>query len=166
MHPVPPQYTHILWQTSMWMLIPCYLSQDPIFTLTIRCTFIFSILHWYHYQMGSTYQFMDRLFSCLTLTILAFRSSTIIPLFPVTTCFLIGHHYRTKGFFQHHLFYHLLFRMGAFFWCCQYCHHTDLHLWLTYTVLYVAHVGACVKQWLWRKSLCFWCLLSNERKRF
>ena len=45
--------------------------------------------------------------------------------------------------------YHSLFRMGAFFWCCQYCHHTDLYLWLTYTVLYVAHVGACVKQWIW-----------------
>lgn len=39
--------------------------------------------------------------------------------------------------------YHSLFRMGAFFWCCQYCHHTDLHRWLTYTVLYVAHLGVC-----------------------
>ena len=140
MKPVPIYSTRVLWQTSLWMLIPAYLSEDFMFTCSIRLTLIFSMLHWYYYHMGSVYQALDRMFSCLTIMILCVRSDTLVPLVPVITSFGIGHYYHRNDCFGQHLMYHVLFRALAFLWCCHYCNHVNFILWLFYVILYVLQV--------------------------
>ena len=105
MKPVPIYSTRVLWQTSVWMLIPAYLSEDFMFTCSIRL-----------------------------------RSDTLVPLVPVIISFGIGHYYRRNDCFGQHLMYHVIFRALAFLWCCHYCNHVNLILWLFYVILYVLQV--------------------------
>ena len=141
MDPVPLRSTRVLWKTSVWMLIPAYLSTDFLFKCVIRLTFIFSILHWYYYRMGSVYQALDCILSYLTLTLLALKSDTLWPLLPIVATFCIGHHYRRNNCFGQHLVYHVVFRALAFLWCCHYCDHVNMALWLFYVIIYALQVS-------------------------
>ena len=148
---VPYPNTRILCRTSLWMAIPIYYSRDFLFSVCLIFTFLFSTLHWMYYQMGSWYQMLDRCFSCLTLLILSLYSPSILPLIPVIFTFGVGDYYRRQNKFKEHLAFHLLFRMFAFLWCCQYCQHTDAARLITYVVLYVVYI---------------WCeLLTHSRQR-
>lgn len=141
MESVPYPNTKILCRSSLAMAIPIYYSRDFLFSVCLMFTLMFSFLHWKYYRMGSWYQTLDRCFSCLTLVILSIYSPSILPLIPVVLTFGVGHYYRRQNKFGKHLMFHLLFRMFAFLWCCQYCQHTNVVRLLTYVLLYVVYIG-------------------------
>lgn len=136
---VPKSNQIILCHTSLWMMIPILSSTDDMFKFNLLLNMTFSMLHWNHFEQGSKYQFLDRMFSCMTLLYLTFRS-TLVPLFPVVIFFLLGSYFWQSQLFGCHLFFHLLFRMSAFYWCCMYCNHFNHALWLLYFCLHALHI--------------------------
>lgn len=137
---VPEKNTRILFQTSVFMLIPLYYSLDNIFTLFLVFNFIFSCLHWNFYKNGSIFQDLDRGSAFLTLFYLILRSSTWFPLPWIISFFLIGHFHRIRCRFMQHLFFHLLFRAAFFCWCCHYSQHLSPMQLLLYSTLYILQI--------------------------
>ena len=79
--------------------------------------------------------------SYLTLTLLTLKSDTLWPLLPIVATFCMGHHYRRNNCFGQHLVYHVVFRALAFLWCCHYCNHVNMALWLFYVIIYALQVS-------------------------
>ena len=136
---VPKQNQIILCHTSLWMMIPILSSTDDIFKFNLLLNMTFSMLHWNHFEHKSSYQFLDRMFSVITVFYLTCRS-TLTPVLPVMIFFLLGSYFWHSQLFQCHLCFHLLFRMTAFYWCCAYCNHLNPALWFLYFCLHGLHI--------------------------
>lgn len=137
---VPKCNQIILCHTSLWMMIPILISTDNVFKFNLFLNMVFSILHWNRFEQGSKYQFLDRMFSIMTLFYLTCRSNPI-PLPFTVVLYAIGSHFWQYSLFRFHLCFHLLFRMVGFYWCCMYCNHTNQALWWLYLCLHMLHIS-------------------------
>ena len=136
---LPRRNQIILCHTSLWMMIPILVSRDDFFKFNLLLNMIFSMLHWNHFNNGSKFQFLDRMFSIITLSYLTCKSNPR-PLPGVMILFIIGSYFWHLKEFKYHLCFHLLFRMTAFCWCCMYCNHVNQAVWMLYLCLHVLHI--------------------------
>ena len=139
MSTLPRRNQIILCHTSLWMMIPILVSKDDFFKFNLLLNMIFSILHWNNFRNGSKFQFLDRMFSVITLLYLTCKSNPI-PLPGIIILFSTGSYFWHFNQFKYHLCFHLLFRITAFYWCCMYCNHINESLWILYFCLHVLHI--------------------------